>query len=133
MEKLTKRGVEICCLLIYAGKTRYAVASLMQISFGAATHRYKAWEKAGGLNRVKQPVGLTRPGPVVPAKAGTHFLILPCSVRRLAGERRGHAVAVDEHLPSASSAGRSGGDPTWRRRCCRALLSNRDWRGARSR
>jgi hypothetical protein len=56
MEKLTERGVEICYRLFDAGKTRYAVASLMKISFGAATHRYKAWEKAGGLNRVKQPL-----------------------------------------------------------------------------
>jgi hypothetical protein len=56
LEKLTKRGVEICYRLFDAGKTRYAVASLMKISFGAATHRYKAWEKEGGLNRVKQPL-----------------------------------------------------------------------------
>jgi hypothetical protein len=56
LEKLTKRGVEICYRLFDAGKTRYAVASLMKISFGAATHRYKAWEKAGGLNRAKQPL-----------------------------------------------------------------------------
>jgi hypothetical protein len=56
LDKLTKRGVEICYRLFDRGKTRYAVASLMKISFGAATHRYKAWEKAGGLNRVKQPL-----------------------------------------------------------------------------
>src|SRR5438105_11760000 len=41
LEKLTKRGAETCYRLYDAGKTRYAVASLMQISFGAATHRYK--------------------------------------------------------------------------------------------
>jgi hypothetical protein len=56
LEKLTDRGVEICYRLFDTGKTRYAVASLMQISFGAATHRYKAWQKAGGLNRVKRPL-----------------------------------------------------------------------------
>lgn len=57
LEKLTDRGIEICYRLFDAGKTRYAVASLMNISFGAATHRMKAWEKAGGINRVKQPLG----------------------------------------------------------------------------
>jgi hypothetical protein len=57
MAKLTDRGTEICYRLFDVGKTRYAVAALMKISFGAATHRYKAWEKAGGLNRVKQPLG----------------------------------------------------------------------------
>ena len=56
LKKLTKRGVEICYRLFDAGKTRYAVSSLMKISFGAATHRYKAWDKVGGLNRVKQPL-----------------------------------------------------------------------------
>lgn len=56
LEKLTERGVEICYRLFDAGKTRYAVASLMSISFGAATHRYKAWEKVGGLNRTKTPI-----------------------------------------------------------------------------
>ena len=56
LEKLTKRGVEICYRLFDSRKTRYAVASLMKISFGAATHRYKAWEKVGGFNRVKQPL-----------------------------------------------------------------------------
>jgi hypothetical protein len=56
LEKLTDRGVEICYRLFDSGKTRYAVASLMQMSFGAATHRYKAWEKAGGVNRVRRPL-----------------------------------------------------------------------------
>ena len=54
--KLTPRGVEVCYRLFDAGKSRYAVASLMQISFGAATHRYAAWKKLGGLNRAKQPL-----------------------------------------------------------------------------
>ncbi|WP_245291654.1 hypothetical protein [Methylosinus sp. R-45379] len=53
LEKLTNRGVEICYRYFDAGKTRYAVSELMNISFGAANHRYKAWEKAGGVNRVK--------------------------------------------------------------------------------
>ncbi len=51
--KLTERGIEICYRLFDAGKTRYAVKELMEISFGAADHRFKAWEKAGGVNRKK--------------------------------------------------------------------------------
>ncbi|WSH19058.1 hypothetical protein U8Q07_14940 [Rhizobium ruizarguesonis] len=51
--KLTERGIEICYRLFDAGKTRYAVKELMDISFGAADHRFKAWEKAGGVNRKK--------------------------------------------------------------------------------
>lgn len=54
--KLTERGIEICYRLFDAGKTRYAVAELMGIAFGAATHRYKAWEKAGGVKRIKMPL-----------------------------------------------------------------------------
>ena len=56
LEKLTDRGVEICYRLFDAGKTRYAVAKLMNISFGAAHHRQKAWEKAGGVNRTRRPL-----------------------------------------------------------------------------
>lgn len=56
IEKLTERGVEICYRLFDAGKSRYAVATLMEISHGAATHRYNAWLKAGGVNRVKRPL-----------------------------------------------------------------------------
>jgi len=56
LEKLTPRGVEICYRLFDAGKSRYAVANLMDISFGAATHRFKAWEKEGGLGRKRQPL-----------------------------------------------------------------------------
>jgi hypothetical protein len=56
LEKLTDRGVEICYRLFDMGKTRYAVATLMNISFGAATHRQKAWEKEGGLNRNRKPL-----------------------------------------------------------------------------
>ena len=40
-----------------AGKSRYAVATLMDISFGAATHRLDARKKPGGVNRVRQPLG----------------------------------------------------------------------------
>jgi DNA-binding NarL/FixJ family response regulator len=51
--KLTPRGVEVCYRLFEAGKTRYAVASAMNISFGAATHRLNAWKNAGGKDRRK--------------------------------------------------------------------------------
>ena len=54
--KLTKRGEEICYRLFDAGKSRYAVAELMAISFGAVTHRYKVWNSLGGIERVKQPL-----------------------------------------------------------------------------
>ncbi|MBY3575411.1 hypothetical protein HFN65_31225 [Rhizobium laguerreae] len=54
--KLTERGIEICYRLFDAGKTRYAVKELMDISFGASDHRFKAWEKAGGINREKMPL-----------------------------------------------------------------------------
>jgi len=56
LEKLTPRGVEICYRLFDQGKTKYAVHQLMGISFGGATHRYKAWQAAGGMNRTKQPL-----------------------------------------------------------------------------
>lgn len=56
LEKLTPRGVEICYRLFDKGMTRYGVAQAMDISFGAATHRHGAWQKAGGLERVKQPL-----------------------------------------------------------------------------
>jgi DNA-binding NarL/FixJ family response regulator len=52
--KLTPRGIEICYRLFDAGKSRYAVATLMGISFGAATHRLDAWKKLGGVERIKQ-------------------------------------------------------------------------------
>ena len=55
--KLTPRGVEICYRLFDAGKSRYAVATTMNISFGAANHRYEVWKKLGGVNRIKQPLG----------------------------------------------------------------------------
>lgn len=58
--KLTDQGEEICYRLFEAGKSRYAVSQLMGISYGAATHRYHAWEKAGGQNRQRRP--LTREG-----------------------------------------------------------------------
>ena len=53
VEKLTRRGVEICYRLFDQGTSRYGVAQAMGISFGAATHRYAAWEKAGGVHRTK--------------------------------------------------------------------------------
>jgi DNA-binding NarL/FixJ family response regulator len=54
--KLTPRGIEICYRLFDAGMSRYAVAQLMNISFGAASHRLAAWKNLGGPNRVKQPL-----------------------------------------------------------------------------
>ncbi len=54
LEKLTPRGIEICYRLFDQGLTRYAVGQAMNISFGAATHRFAAWQKAGGVNRSKQ-------------------------------------------------------------------------------
>lgn len=54
--KLTPRGVEVCYRLFDAGKTRYAVAEAMGISYGAATHRLDAWEKVGGAGREKAPI-----------------------------------------------------------------------------
>jgi hypothetical protein len=54
--KLTPKGVEICYRLFDSGKTRYAVAALMDISFGGADHRYEAWKSLGGVARIKQPI-----------------------------------------------------------------------------
>lgn len=51
--KLTPRGVEVCYRLFDVGRTRYAVAEAMGISYGAATHRQEAWKKAGGADRTK--------------------------------------------------------------------------------
>src|SRR4051812_42947338 len=48
---LTKRGVEVCYRMFDAGRTRYAVSAALDISYGAATHRYHAWEKLGGAER----------------------------------------------------------------------------------
>lgn len=53
---LTPRGVEVCYRLFDGGKTRYAVADAMGISYGAATHRFHAWEKLGGQKRRRQPL-----------------------------------------------------------------------------
>ena len=44
--KLTPQGVAVCYRLFEEGKTRYAVAKAMGISFGAATHRLRALKKA---------------------------------------------------------------------------------------
>lgn len=54
--KLTPQGTEICYRLFDSGKSRYAVATMMDISFGAANHRYEAWKKLGGGSRIKQPL-----------------------------------------------------------------------------
>jgi DNA-binding NarL/FixJ family response regulator len=53
---LTRRGVEVCYRLYDQGKSRYAVAQALDISYGAATHRFHAWEKLGGKNRQRQPL-----------------------------------------------------------------------------
>lgn len=53
---LTPRGVEVAYRMFDMGKTRYAVAQALDLSFGAATNRLYAWEKAGGKNREKQPL-----------------------------------------------------------------------------
>ena len=53
---LTPRGVEVAYRMFDAGRTRYAVSEALDISYGAATHRFHAWEKAGGRDRQKQPL-----------------------------------------------------------------------------
>lgn len=54
-KKLTRRGEDVCYRLFAAGKSRSTVASLMDISFGAANHRHNAWKKLGCPNGVEQP------------------------------------------------------------------------------
>ncbi len=54
LQKLTPRGAEICYRLFDRGLSRYAVAQAMNISFGAANHRYRTWQKAGGKERKKE-------------------------------------------------------------------------------
>jgi hypothetical protein len=53
---LSPRGIEVCYRLFDQGKPRYAVKKLLGISYGAATHRYHAWEKLGGKTRERQPL-----------------------------------------------------------------------------
>ncbi|WP_156332627.1 hypothetical protein [Rhodopseudomonas sp. AAP120] len=53
---LTPRGVEVAYRMFDAGRTRYAVSEALDISYGAATHRFHAWEKLGGKNREPQPL-----------------------------------------------------------------------------
>jgi hypothetical protein len=53
---LTPRGVEIVFRYFDTKKTRHAVKELMGISFGAADYRYQQWLKAGGKDRIKQPL-----------------------------------------------------------------------------
>jgi hypothetical protein len=54
--KLSDRGVEVCYRMYDAGLTRYAVADAMAISYGAATHRFGAWQKAGGQVRARASI-----------------------------------------------------------------------------
>ncbi len=51
--KLSERGVEVCYRLFDEGKTPYTVGLAMDIAFGSAMHRFKNWEKLGGVNRMK--------------------------------------------------------------------------------
>lgn len=53
---LSPRGIEVCYRLFDEGKTRYAVKRLLGISYGAATHRFHAWEKLGGKKRKREPL-----------------------------------------------------------------------------
>jgi hypothetical protein len=53
---LTARGIEVCYRMYDAGKTRYAVSEALGMSYGAATHRFHAWEKLGGKDRERQPL-----------------------------------------------------------------------------
>lgn len=54
---LTERGIEVCYRLFDMGKSRYAVAEALKLSYGAATHRFHAWEKEGGQARKQKPLG----------------------------------------------------------------------------
>jgi DNA-binding NarL/FixJ family response regulator len=54
--KLTERGIEICYRLFDSGKSRYAVATAMDISFSAAEHRIARWHQLGGVQRSPQPL-----------------------------------------------------------------------------
>ena len=56
LEKFTERGVEICYRMFDSGKSRYAVKTAMGISFGAANHRYSAWQEVGGAKRVRKKI-----------------------------------------------------------------------------
>ena len=51
---LTPRGIEVCYRLFDIGKSRHYVSSAMDISYGAATHRFHNWEKLGGKDRERQ-------------------------------------------------------------------------------
>jgi hypothetical protein len=53
---LSPRGIEVAYRMFDEGRTRYAVSEALDISYGAATHRFHAWEKAGGKNRTRQPL-----------------------------------------------------------------------------
>ena len=53
---LSPRGIEVCYRFFDQGKTRYAVKRLLGISYGAATHRFHAWEKLGGKKRKREPL-----------------------------------------------------------------------------
>jgi DNA-binding NarL/FixJ family response regulator len=56
--KLTERGIEICYRMFDAGKSRYAVATAMSISFSAAEHRIARWHQLGGAQRSPQSLDL---------------------------------------------------------------------------
>jgi hypothetical protein len=53
---LTPRGVEVCYRLFDRGDNRYKVKRKLNISYGAATHRFHAWQALGGKSRTPQPL-----------------------------------------------------------------------------
>lgn len=53
---LTERGVEILYRLFDDGAGYNRASKSLGITQTAARHRKGAWEKAGGLNRVRQPL-----------------------------------------------------------------------------
>ncbi len=55
--KLTPDGVECCYRMFDEGRSRYSVSRAMSISFAAATHRFKAWRRAGGASRKRALLG----------------------------------------------------------------------------
>lgn len=55
--KLSEEGVECCYRMFDDGASRYSVSRAMKISFAAATHRFKAWRKAGGEKRTRTLLG----------------------------------------------------------------------------
>ena len=53
---LSLRGIEVCYRLFDQGKSVYAVAKALRISYMAANHRFYSWQKLGRKDRPKQPL-----------------------------------------------------------------------------